>query len=83
MIHLMTEERLKKCFVEALGVAPEAVADALVYNSIPQWDSVAHMALVAALETEFQTVLDTDEIIAMSSVAVAREILSKHGVVFP
>jgi acyl carrier protein len=68
--------------VEALGVAPDAVTDALAYNSITQWDSVAHMALVAALETEFQTVLDTDEIIAMSSVAAAREILAKHGVVF-
>lgn len=79
----MSEQRLKKCFIEALGIAPEAVIDSLAYNSSKQWDSVGHMSLVAALEAEFNVMLDTDEIIAMSSVAVARHILTKHGVVFP
>jgi hypothetical protein len=40
------------------------------------------MALVAGLETEFNVMLDTDDIIAMSSVAVAKQILHKHGVSF-
>jgi acyl carrier protein len=40
------------------------------------------MSLVAALENEFNVMLDTDDIIAMSSVAVARQILAKHGVSF-
>jgi len=78
----MNESRLKKCFVDALGIPVEQTNDQLTYNSIKQWDSVAHMALVAALETEFNVMLDTDEIIAMSSVSVAREILQKHGVAF-
>ena len=82
MIHFMTKERLERCFVEALGVAPEAVTDNLAYNSIKQWDSVAHMALVTALESEFNLMLDTDEIIAMSSVGAAKQILGKHGVTF-
>lgn len=78
----MNESRLKKCFAESLGIAPDVIVDTLAYNSIKQWDSVAHMALVAALESEFNVMLDTDEIIAMSSVAVARDILRKHGVAF-
>lgn len=79
----MNETRLKKCMAESLGLAPDQITDALAYNSVKQWDSVAHMALVAALESEFNVMLDTDDIIAMSSVAVARDILRKHGVAFP
>jgi len=79
----MTNERLVKCFVEALGVAPDSVTDGLAYNSIKQWDSVGHMALVAAMETEFNIMLDTDEIIALRSVGAAKQILRKHTVAFP
>jgi acyl carrier protein len=76
----MAKERLIKCFVEALGISRETVTDGLAYNSIKQWDSIGHMALVAALESEFNVMFDTDEIIAMSSVAVAEQILRKHSV---
>jgi acyl carrier protein len=78
----MNEQQLKKCFIEALGVTEDAVTDGLTYNSTKQWDSVGHMLLVAALETEFNVMLDTDDIISMNSVAVVRQVLTKHGVPF-
>lgn len=78
----MNEVRLKKCFSESLGLPIEEISDQLAYNAVKQWDSVAHMTLVASLEGEFNVMLDTDDIIAMSSVAVARSILTKHGVSF-
>lgn len=78
----MSEERLKNCFVENLGIEPAQVVDGLQYNSIPQWDSVGHMALVAGLEDTFDVMFDTDEIVGMSSVAIARETLQKKGVAF-
>lgn len=76
----MDEARLKKCFVETFGLSLEQVKDDLVYTGIKQWDSVGHMALVAALEAEFGMILDTDEIIGLNSVAAARRLLEKHGV---
>lgn len=79
----MNEARLKKCFVESIGIPERDVVDGLAYSTIKQWDSVGHMALVAAIEGEFNVMLDTDDIIAMSSVAVAKQILQKHGVTFP
>ena len=45
-----------------------------------QWDSVAHMQLVNAIELAFDIMLDTDDVIAMSSYQKAREIVGKHGV---
>ncbi len=79
----MNNARLTKCFVETLGVPAAEVTDSRAYNSIKQWDSVGHMALVAALENEFNIMLDTDEIIALSSVAAARRILGQKGVALP
>ena len=79
----MNEEKLKNVFASALGIPLGKVVDCLAYQSIKQWDSIAHMALVAAIENEFGVMLDTDQILALSSVAVARDILRKQGVVFP
>ena len=59
----MSKNALVACFVEALGVDEKLVVDDLEYNSIAQWDSVAHMTLIAALEERFDIMLDTDDII--------------------
>lgn len=72
---------LEQVFANALGIEHATVNDALAYNSIPQWDSVAHMGLIAQLEDAYGMLLDTDDIIDMSSVGKAREILAKYDVV--
>jgi len=76
------QEKLTKAFTSSLRIAEERIVDELEYNSIPEWDSIAHMAVVAALEDEFEIMLDTDDIIDMSSVAQAKVILAKYEVNF-
>ena len=78
----MNDEKLRACFQRTFGIPLEQIRDDLTYNSIPEWDSVGHMALVAALETAFDIMLDTNDILDLSSVAKAREILGKYGVRF-
>jgi len=73
-------EKLITAFATALNVETQIVTDELAYNTIPQWDSTAHMALIAELEDVFDIMLDTDDIIDMSSVAKAKEIIKKYGV---
>ena len=72
--------RLIDCFVQTLAIKREQVTLNLTYQSIPEWDSVGHMALVVEIENTFNVTLDTDDIIGMSDVAKAVEILRKHGV---
>ena len=72
--------KLMKVFSDALGIDLSEVHDNLEYNTISQWDSVGHMALIAALEKEFDVMFDTDDIIDMSSVEKAKEILLKNGI---
>ena len=76
----MMKKSLLQIFADALAIAPELVSDELTYQSIPQWDSVAHMTLIAAVEDEYGIMLDTDDIIDMSSVGKAKAILQKYGV---
>jgi len=75
-------DKLLSVFSESLDITIETVVDDLKYNTIVEWDSISHMALVAAIEDSFGIMLDTDEIIDMSTVAKAKEILKKHGVQF-
>lgn len=76
------QQSLVEGFSTALAIPQEQVTDDLAYNSIPQWDSIAHMTLVAELESRFDVMMDTDDIIDMSSAAKARDILGKYGVTF-
>ncbi len=72
------KEKLTKAFTESLGIEPQLVTDELTYNTIPQWDSTAHMVLIAELENVFDVMLDIDDIIDLSSVAQAKIILQKY-----
>ncbi|RTE86820.1 MULTISPECIES: acyl carrier protein [Gammaproteobacteria] len=76
----MTSEVLYSVFAKALGIPLEKVNDDLTYNTIKEWDSTAHMILVAEIEDTFEVMLDTDDIIDMSSVGKCREILKKYDV---
>jgi len=78
----MNVAKLRECFSRSLGIPLERVTDDLAYNTIPEWDSVGHMALVAEIEGAFDVMFDTDDILGMSTVGKAREILGKYGVSF-
>ena len=74
-------EKYTKAFIDSFDVDPAAVA-ALAYQSIPTWDSVGHMGLMARLEETFGIMLETDDIIDFSSYEKGKEILGKYDVAF-
>lgn len=76
------EELLFKSFSEALQVEDSVINYELKYQEIPQWDSISHMLLINELESNFDIVIDTDDVIDMSSVLKAKEILEKYNVKF-
>ncbi len=73
-------EKYNAVFIECLEIDESQLNENLTYQSISEWDSVGHMQLMAALEDEFDLMLDTDDIIDFSSYAIGKEILSKNGV---
>jgi acyl carrier protein len=78
----MNDAKLRDCFSRSLGVPLGQVTDELAYNTIKEWDSVGHMALVVAIEGAFGIMMDTDDILGLSSVGRARDILVRYGVTF-
>ena len=72
------EERVRATFMECLGISGDHVVDELEYGSIKQWDSVAHMSLIVGLEDEFDIMIETDDVIDMSSFKMAKEIVNKY-----
>lgn len=79
MNDVVAEDQVVAVFARVLGIPTNSINDDLRYATIPQWDSIAHMSVVAALEDAFGVMIDMDEVIDMSSVGKAREILRKHG----
>lgn len=78
----MNNKKLIEAFCNALEIEETIVIDDLKYQSIEQWDSISHMMLIAELEDVFDVEIDTDDVIDMSSVAKAKEILNKSGIEF-
>lgn len=72
-------EKYTNAFVETFEVTAEQ-AKTLEYQQIPQWDSVGHMTLVAAIEDAFDIMMDTDDIIDFSSYNKGLEILKKYDI---
>jgi len=77
-----SEQKLRQAFARGLNLPEAEVNENLKYASTPGWDSVAHMSLVASLDSSFDIMLDTDDVLDMSSYGKAREILAKYGIQF-
>jgi acyl carrier protein len=73
-------DRLHDVFVTTLALDDEVDVANLKYRDTEAWDSVGHMALVAAIEDEFDVQFDTDQVIDMSSFKVAVDMLAGFGV---
>lgn len=76
---MTNQEKYLNAYVSALEVSPEE-APSLVYGESKAWDSVGHMALVAALEDAFDIMMEMDDIIDLNSFAKGKELLRKYDV---
>ena len=76
-------EKYNNAFIESFEITAEQLPG-LKYQDITAWDSVGHMTLIAALEDAFDIMMDTDDIIDLSSYEKGMEILAKdeYGVEF-
>jgi acyl carrier protein len=71
-------EEVKKIFCKELDIATDQITDTLEYNTIPEWDSIGHMSLVAGLEEKFDIMIDTEDMVDMSTFAIACDIVQKY-----
>lgn len=72
-------ETYNNIFIETFEITEDQLAG-LEYQGIEAWDSVGHMGLIAALEDAFDIMMDTDDIIDLSSYEKGKEILKKYEI---
>jgi acyl carrier protein len=73
-------EKFLNAFSQSLTIPKEKIVDDLAYQGISEWDSITHMILISQLEDTFGISIDTDDVIDMSSVGKAKEILAKYNI---
>jgi acyl carrier protein len=71
-----TEERLRGVLEAVLGPTGRTLADHDGPGTVPAWDSVAHLNLILAVETEFDIRFETWEIPQLLSLGSLRHRLS-------
>ena len=76
------KEKYDQAFIESFSIDANDLNEKLEYNSIQTWDSVGHMGLIAALEEQFDIMMEMDDIIDFSSYQKGFEIVAKYEVVF-
>ncbi|HYD17231.1 MAG TPA: acyl carrier protein [Patescibacteria group bacterium] len=73
-------DALIELFADVLQVDAGALNDNTSPENLRQWDSLAAMHLVAAIEDKYAVQLSTKEIMKMSSIGSARKTLQEKNV---
>ena len=76
------KQKYDQVFMESFSIDKSVLGDNLEYNTIPEWDSVGHMGLMAELEEAFDIMMEMDDIIDFSSYKKGFELIAKYGVEF-
>ncbi len=73
-------EKYNKVFADVLGVEEKVLNDSFTFKEVPQWDSVAHLSLIDALEEAFNVMFDSEDILHYGSYENGKKILGRYGV---
>ena len=76
----MANVKYDQAFRTAFSIDETILGPDLKYESIQEWDSIGHMALIAELEDAFDISMEMDDIIDFSSYEIGKKILKKYNV---
>ena len=76
----LNDQRLQQIFREALDNDKLTLTDALSPESMPQWDSLAHVKLMMGCEEEFGVKFTIEETVESTSVGKLKAVLASKGV---
>ena len=77
---MSNREKYDCAFMESFSIGKDGLTTQLTYQSIPEWDSVGHMSLIAALEDAFGIMMEMDDIVDFGSYETGINTLKKYGV---
>ena len=72
--------RYNNIFKTIFSLDDNLLNDELTVLTVEDWNSIAQMNLVAALEQEFEIFLDPNDVVDFVSYKNGKEILRRHGI---
>ncbi len=75
------DDPLEAVFREVLQRDDLQLNSISTFEDVPEWDSLAHVNLIAAIEERFDVKFTVPEIMEMNSVEEIREVLATKSVV--
>jgi acyl carrier protein len=78
---MSNKEKYNQVFIESFSIDATQLNENFVYQCVPEWDSVGHMGMIAALESAFDIMMETDDIIDFGSYIKGIELLAKYDVI--
>jgi acyl carrier protein len=74
-------DKLKKLLISTLNIQDiDKITDEMGPDEIKDWDSLAHIELVAGLEDKFEISIDVIDTSRMYTIGDIKKILGKYGV---
>ena len=71
------DDRLKEFLADQFQVDLANISDDLSFGDLPQWDSLGHMSLMAAIENRFGVEVSADAIADLVNYKAIRDFLVK------
>ncbi|HEY7253498.1 MAG TPA: acyl carrier protein [Methylomirabilota bacterium] len=73
-------DQLRDTMAASLGVTPDLILENTRQKDLPKWDSLAHINLMVALESNFDVSLEVEDFAALTSVPAILNYLRSRGI---
>lgn len=75
----MNAKIVKELIAKTLNVPLDTIQDDLAIGDIAEWDSLGHMQIITALETELGIVLDIEQTLEIEDVEDILDAVKNYG----
>ncbi len=78
----VTEVKLKKVLADVFKIEATAVTEDTSVDTVERWDSLTHLNLILALESEFGVSFSEEQSVEIMNYPLIKMVLQEHGVKF-
>jgi acyl carrier protein len=77
-----TEQKLKKVLADIFKIEVTAINEDTSVDTVDRWDSLNHLNLILALESEFGVSFSEEQSVEIMNYPLIKMVLQEHGVNF-
>jgi acyl carrier protein len=78
----INESKLKQALADVFGIDIDSINENTSVDTVPEWDSLKHLNLVLALESEFDISLTAEQTVEILSYPLIKAVLMEHKIFF-